>query len=230
MTDEYSSAINSSSSVVLDFSAEAAHGLIALADRLALLLAEAGAPTCIEIKDNWARLTVLADEGQVDIAIMEPEVPGLGVEALPMRFGLAMSFGVPSGEAVLEKPDTFFYVPADFTVDQLFSLSRGHLSPAQFTDLLNFSVRHSMSVPREKFPSAILLMIRDRTELHYAGEHKFELWTQSRGGIKLTELKPTSNPHEAAAQALEIGFAPTIYRCQSGNFIAFKTTSGGVYL
>lgn len=206
------------------------NGLIDLATRIASGLAEIGLLVRVDLHGDWVMLTLLTDKGDITFALMEPEVYGLSNEALPMRVGVSLSFGVPDGNNLTDKPDTFFYLPASFTVDQLLALCRGQFSPEQFTELLNMSVRHAMSSPREKFPSSILLMIAERTSLRDAGGMHFELWTQSRGGVDIQCLRPTNNPHIAAAEARSLGFHPTIYRCQSGSFISFTETDGGVFL
>ncbi|MBM5458898.1 hypothetical protein H8F21_15130 [Pseudomonas sp. P66] len=213
-----------------DLLAGGSKGLLALADQFAIGLTDAGLPASSELQGDWVKMTIVTNEGPVSFAIMEPEVPGLAKSALPLRLGVRLAFGIPSGEELLDKPDTFFYVPASFTIDQLLALCCGAFSPDQFTHLLNFSVRHSMSAPRKRFPSSILLMIADRTQLHTVGNKRFELWTQSRGVIDIIELKASSNPHVAAAEAKELGFHPTVYRCQSGAFITFKSTDGGPFL
>lgn len=210
--------------------ATATAGLRLLAECFALGLTDFGAPTSVDVRGEWALLSTRIEGNCMSFAVMEPEFPGLAEGAVPLQFGLPMAFGLPSGDMILEKPDTFFYLPADFSIDHLFSLCRGHFSPVQFTELLNFSVRHAMSVPRNKFPKSILLMIRNRTELHDAGDKRFELWTQSVGSVRVIELKPTNNPHAAAAEANELGFSPTIYRCSSGRFVSFKSTDGTVFL
>lgn len=201
-----------------------------LADRCAAGLADSGLPCHVDIFDDWVKLTVRTDDGLLRFGLMEPEVSGLSPSGLPLRIGVELAFNVPSGEPLRSKPDVFFCLPSDFSIDQLIALGRGSFSPAQFTELLNFSVRHAMSAPRSRFPTSILLMISERNRLHTAGDKRFELWTQSRGKIDIVRLKPTSNPHEAAGEAQELGFYPTIYRCQSGVFVAFKATEGGVFL
>lgn len=205
-------------------------GLIDLATRFASCLAEIGLPTSIDLQGDWVKLTVLTDQGDIYFGLMEPEMSGLSSLALPMRVGVSLSFGVPDGDDLTVKPDTFFYLPSSFTVDQLLALGRGQFSPEQFTELLNQSVRHAMSAPRDNFPRAILLMIAERTSLRDTGLRHFELWTQSRGGVDIQHLRPTNNPHIAAEEARTLGFQPTIYRCQSGSFISFTTTDGGVFL
>jgi hypothetical protein len=206
------------------------NSLIDLATRFASGLAEIGLPTSFDLQDDWVKLTLLTGQGDISFALMEPEVCGLSNEALPMRGGVSLSFGVPDGNDLTDKPDTFFYLPSSFTVDQLLALGRGQFSPEQFTELLNMSVRHAMSSPRDKFPRSILLMIAERTSLRDTGVRHFELWTQSRGGVEIQHLRPTNNPHIAAAEARSLGFHPTIYRCQSGSFISFTETDGGVFL
>ncbi|HDS0957095.1 hypothetical protein [Pseudomonas putida] len=222
--------IPANSPLVCGLLAGASDGLISLSERLVTGFSHAGLPASFQLHGDWAQISVSAAEGPVSFAIMEQEVPGLSSGALPLRLGVSLAFGIPSGEALLHKPDTFFYLPASFSVDQLVALCRGTFSPRQFTDLLNFSVRHSMSAPRDRFPASILLMIADRTQVHTVGDKRFELWTQSRGVIDIVQLKVTSNPHEAAAEAMEMGYDPTIYRCQSGAFVPFKTTDGGPFL
>lgn len=205
-------------------------GLIDLATRIASGLAEVGLPTSFDLQGDWVKLTLLTDQGGITFALMEPEVCGLSNEALPMRVGVSLSFGIPDGNELTDKPDTMFYLPASFTVDQLLALGRGQFSPLQFTELLNMSVRHAMSSPRDKFPRSILLMIAERTSLRDTGVRYFELWTQSRVGVDIQQLRPTNNPHIAAAEARTLGFQPTIYRCQSGSFISFTETDAGVFL
>lgn len=201
-----------------------------LAGRFAAGLADFGLPCHVDIFDDWVKLTVGTDDGLLDFGLMGPEVSGLSPGGLPLRIGVELAFNVPSGEPLRSKPDVFFYLPTDFSIDELIALGRGSFSPAQFTELLNFSVRHAMSAPRSRFPTAILLMISARLSLHTAGDKRFELWTQSRGKIDIVRLKRTSNPHEAAGEAQELGFNPTVYRCQSGVFVAFKATEVGMFL
>lgn len=208
----------------------ASHDFLEIADLLCQFLADRAEHTSIEFFEDWAKLTAVSDGVAFDIAFMEPELPALANEALPMRFGLDLAYGLPSGKVIYEKPDTFFYLPSNFTVSQLFALAQGQFSPGEFTALLNFSVRHAMSVPRDRFPSSILLLIRDRSSRLHAGDRRFELWTQKKSGVEVIELCPTNNPHEAARESLTKGYRPTIYRCQSGRFIAFKATEGGVFL
>ncbi|SBW84308.1 hypothetical protein PVE_R2G0279 [Pseudomonas veronii 1YdBTEX2] len=205
-------------------------GLIDLARRFACGLADIGLPASFALQGDWAKLTVLTEQGAIAFALMEPEISGLSREGLPIRVGVSLSFGVPDGNDLTDKPETFFYLPASFTVDQLLALGRGQFSPKQFTELLNMSVRHAMSAPRDNFPRSILLMIGERTSLRDSGVMRFELWTQSRGIVDIQNLSPTNNPHIAAAEARSLGFQPTIYRCQSGKFIGFMTTDGGVFL
>lgn len=230
MTDAGQPIVATAIHVLKPLLAGSTKGLIDLANRFASGFAEIGLPTSLELEVDWVKLTLLTDQGNISFGLMEPEMRGLSNEALPMRVGVSLSFGCPDGKDVTGKPDMFFYLPASFTVDQLLALGRGQFSPKQFTELLNMSARHAMSAPRDKFPRSILLMIAERTSLHDTGVRHFELWTQTRGVVDIKRLPPTNNPHVAAAEARSLGFQPTIYRCQSGSFISFTKTDGGVFL
>jgi hypothetical protein len=184
----------------------------------------------VEFFDDWACVSLAAHDTLLSFAVIPPEEPELLNFGRAIRLGVELSFGLPSGECLNEKPDTFFYPPSGFTIGDLFDLCRGRVGPTEFTELLNASNRFAMSSVRMKFPQSILLMFVSRDEVFNAGERRFELWTQSDGKVLIHRLKNTNDPHRAALQANELGYWPTIYRCISGNFVAFKSTHAAAFL
>lgn len=193
-------------------------------------LGHLGAGWDIQIKEDWALVSILSDGKVLSLAIAEHELPGLSSEGAPVRFGLDLAFGLPSGEQITVKPEAFFYLPNNYDVYSLIELTRGEAPPSEFCSILNFSTRYAMSIARDRFPSSILLMITERTKKLETGSKWFELWSQAAGQVRIQELPLTSNPFVAAEHALDVGCTPTIYRCQSGQFVAFKSTNGGVFL
>lgn len=184
----------------------------------------------IEHFDNWVCITIAVDRRLLSFAVMAPETPELLGPGPTIRIGVDLSCGLPSGEELNDRPDTFFYPPSDFTLGNLLDLCRGRTTPGVFTDLLNASNRFAMSLARVKFPNSILVMSVSRQDRRTAGDRHFDLWTQTGGRAHVHTLHPTNNPHQAALQANEMGYWPTIYRCVSGHFVAFKSTDGGVFL
>ena len=136
---------------------------------------------------------------------------------------------MPSGEVIDEEPERYLYLPSGFKLDELLSLAQGQVTPARHMELVNFSNKHAMSVPLARFPRSALVMMGVRRSRGVANRY-FELWSQKNGTVQFDPLEPTPNPNEAAAEALELGYMPTIYRCLSGRFVCFRPTSGGVFL
>lgn len=193
-------------------------------------LSAAGYATTCEQLGGWLRVTVVACSGQLSFGLKVPEVQGLSAGALPFRIGVSLEFGHPCGAPVAEEPESFIYLPESFTVDEFLRLVAGDITVSSYTDIVNFSSRYAMSAPRERFPSSILVLIKERTDLRTAGDKFFELWTQSAGEVAFHQLARTNNPHTAAEEARAMGFLPTVYRCSSGALVPFKTTDGGVFL
>lgn len=198
---------------------------LALADELS----GCGHPASVEPMDGWARLTLSVDGRLAQCGVRLPETEGPVLGSLGIRFGFAEAFGVPSGEPVDQEPDRFLYLPTDFTVDELLALACGEVAPAHHMELVNFSNKHAMSVPRPRFPRSALVMLGVRRSLHSAHRY-FELWSQADGVVQFHSLEQTADPNEAANEALDLGYAPTIYRCMSGRFVCFRPTAGGVFI
>jgi hypothetical protein len=128
-----------------------------------------------------------------------------------------------------QEPDRFLYLPTDFTVEELLALACGEVAPAHHMELVNSSNKHAMSAPRPRFPRSALVMLGVRRSLEAADRH-FELWSQADGVVQFHSLEQTADPNEAANEALDLGYAPTIYRCMSGRFVCFRPTAGGVFI
>lgn len=201
-----------------------------IGDLVTKCLAAAGYATTCEQLGGWLRVTVLVSDGQLSFGLKAPEVRGLSAGALPFRIGVSLQFGQPCGAPVVDEPESFIYLPESFTVDEFLRLLAGDITVSGYTEILNFSSRYAMSVPRERFPSSILVLIKERTDLRSAGDKFFELWTQSTGEVAFHPLARTNNPHTAAEEARAMGFLPTVYRCSSGAFVPFKATDGGPFM
>lgn len=184
----------------------------------------------IELFDDWACISIDVAGELLSFGVMSPEVDKLPPECLPIRIGVDLAFGLPSGDLLNERPGLFFYPPSNFTIQQLAQLCQATVSPAEFTSLLNDSNRFAMAMAREQFPASILIMREARTAARVVGEKTFELWTQSGSSVCFHQLEPTNNPHKAALQANDLGYWPTIYRCISGVFVPFKSTPAGVFI
>lgn len=206
------------------------HSLQSISQALLQSFDSRGISAGVEYLEEWVCFTIEWNDNLLSFGVMLPEeeaAPSLG---LLFRVGVDLSFGLPSGEVLNDLPGIFFYPPTDFTLQQLLDLCLGEASPAEFTELLNNSNFLVLSSPQKKFPKSILVMVSTRSSVRDAGERCFELWTQSGGRVRRHSLTPTNNPHQAAIQAHDMGFWPTIYRCTSGVFVAFKTTDGGVFI
>ncbi|MGP0171030.1 hypothetical protein ACSVIJ_04030 [Pseudomonas sp. NCHU5208] len=220
--------------MVADLVPDAAPDLEIFGHMLALGLSELGLKAQMELLDGWARISLEVGLEAYQFGILEPERAGLSKDAIDLRFGFSLSFGVPDGGLLDSIPDVILSLPAVTTVGELLSIVQGKVSPGGFVALENFSARHALSVPIEKFPKSVLLAVGEaggeagwRME---ATRIRYDLWTQDGGKLQIHSLVPTNNPHEAAREANELGYWPTVYRCLSGRFVCFKSTSGGVFI
>ncbi|MDF9779138.1 hypothetical protein [Pseudomonas baetica] len=204
--------------------------LSSIADALCRGFRSCGLQAGIEHIDDWACISINVAGELLSFGVMSPEAYELPPACLPIRIGVDLAFGLPSGDLLNERPGLFFYPPSNFTIQQLVQLCQATVSPAEFTTLLNGSNRFAMAMARQRFPSSILLMREARTSARVVGEKTFELWTQSGGSVCFHPLEPTNNPHQAALQANDLGYWPTIYRCISGVFVPFKATPAGVFI
>lgn len=197
---------------------------------LAQSLTSLGLSAVTTDRGDWISLSLAHGTNLVEVGVFDPEEPPLlHGNALPVRFALELEYGLPSGLPFSEPPDLFFTLPGDCSLSDFLRLCQGLWSPKEFSELLNNSARHAMSVPR-KLPSSVLIMISDRTKKKESGERWFELWTQSGSEVSTHILTRTNNPHLASQEAAALGFGrPTVYRCQSGRFVAFATTPGGAF-
>ncbi|MGF6282008.1 hypothetical protein ABH908_000505 [Pseudomonas frederiksbergensis] len=207
-----------------------ASSLSSIADSLRRGFRAVGIQAGVEYLDDWACITIDIDGELMGFGVTMPEPFDLPPECLPVRLGVDMAFGLPSGDLINERPGLFFYPPSSFTIQHLVLLCKAAVSPAEFTSLLNDSNRFAMAMARERFPRSILIMREARIAARIVGDRTFELWTQSAGSVRFHPLAPTNNPHHAALQANDLGYQPTIYRCTSGVFVPFKQTPAGVFI
>lgn len=178
---------------------------------------------------DWISVSLAVGSNLVEVCVVDPEVTHHPGNVMPVRFALDLEYGLPSGLPFSRPPDLFFSLPGDCSLSDFLRLCQGQWSPLEFSELLNVSARHAMSVPR-KLPSSVLIMISERSKKTESGERWFELWTQSGSEVSTHILTRTNNPHLAAQEAAQLGFGrPTVYRCHSGRFIAFATTPGGAF-
>lgn len=204
--------------------------LSSIADSLRRGFRSVGIQAGVEYINDWACITIDVDGELMGFGVTIPEAYELPPGCLPIRLGVDLAFGLPSGDLLNERPGLFFYPPSNFTIQNLVLLCKAAVSPAEFTTLLNDSNRFAMALARERFPKSILIMRVARTSVQFVGEKTFELWTQSAGSVLFHSLPPTNNPHQAALQANGLGYWPTIYRCVTGVFVPFKPTPGGVFI
>jgi hypothetical protein len=204
--------------------------LSSIADSLRRGFRSIGIQASVDYMDDWACVTIDVDGELMGFGVTMPETYELPSECLPIRLGVDLAFGLPSGDLLNERPGLFFYPPSNFTIQHLVLLCKAAVLPAEFSALLNDSNRFAMAMARERFPKSILIMKEARIAARIVGERTFELWTQSGGSVCFHPLAPTNNPHLAALQANELGYWPTIYRCTSGVFVPFKQTPAGVFI
>lgn len=153
-----------------------------------------------------------------------------------LAVGVLREFGYPIKSLIEPHSEIeWFNVPDGFATGDLELLAMGNLPFDRFHEMVNLTAILAMQKPIERFPRACLIMVlRDAKALKRGipqrPEHTFVLWTQRNGLASIQDLPLTDNPHIAADHARELGFEPTIYRCTSGQMVAFKATHGGPFL
>ena len=216
--------------LVADLIPDAAPDLEIFGHMLALGLSDLGFLAQMELMDSWARINLSVGLMRCQFGILEPERIGLSTDALDLRFGFSLSYGLPDGGILQREPDVLLSLPAATTVGELLDIAQGKVSAELFIALQNYSARHALSSPIAKFPKCALVAVGEAGRPMEATNIRYELWTQDGGKVQFHTLSPTNNPHMAAEEANELGYWPTVYRCLSGRFICFKTTPGGVFV
>ncbi|HBO6306043.1 TPA: hypothetical protein L4741_005631 [Pseudomonas aeruginosa] len=160
---------------------------------------------------------------------LERTQPGMAV--FPLQVGAKFMACKPSATPAAECEVTFVYLPPTTTINELVEYAFGDLTYQQVESIQNFSAEYAMSGPIERFPRAALVMLMSsNTAADKPGKVYFKLWHQAEGKAELIELEPTVSPFKAAEQARDLGYSPTIYRCHSGCYVAFLSTSGFDFL
>lgn len=216
--------------LVADLIPNAAPDLEIFGHMLALGLSALGLQAQMELMEGWGRMSLVVDGHACQFGVLEPERTGLSSRAIDLRFGFSLSFGVPDGGSLESEPDVLLSLPAALTVSELIALARGKVSPESFVAMQNYSSRLALLAPIAKFPSSVLVAVGEVGGIREAVKVRYELWTQDDGVPRFHTLAPTNNPHEAAEEANELGYWPTVYRCLSGRFVCFKQTNGGVFI
>ncbi|SED33839.1 hypothetical protein SAMN05216178_6843 [Pseudomonas saponiphila] len=207
------------------------------ADEVVELAVAGGWPECVD-----SIRSVHSGDSRESYAIVSFNIDGrTGVVGLRhgvngIEVGCKLAFGYPAaGQNDLDGDIQWYAIPDTYSLVDLQQIALGTITFEAFHELTNHSALRDMREPRARFPSSCLIMLAGapsplRKGLPQPPEHYFALWTQVNGRVAITELPRTSSPFKAAESALELGFAPTIYRCTSGAMVAFKTTPGGVFL
>ena len=207
------------------------------ADEVVELAVAGGWPECVDslraghsgdLGDSYAIVSFNIDGSTGSVGLRN------GVNGIEV--GCKLAFGYPAaGQNDLDGDIQWYAIPDTYSLGDLQQIALGTIPFEVFHELTNHSALRDMREPRARFPSSCLIMLAGapsplRKGLPQPPEHYFVLWSQINGIVSIDELPRTSNPFSAAMFARELGFSPTIYRCTSGAMVAFKTTSGGVFL
>jgi hypothetical protein len=208
-------------------------GFLQVVQGIQVLLNYAGVVvTEVEQLEVFEVMLSLEREGMATSLWLRPLVriqPGVAV--FPLQVGAKFMACKPSASPAAECEVTFVYLPPTTTINELVEYAFGDLTYPQVEAIQNFSAEYAMSGPIERFPRAALVMLMSsNTAADKPGKVYFKLWHQAEGKAELIELEPTDSPFKAAEQARDLGYSPTIYRCHSGCYVAFLSTSGFDFL
>lgn len=190
---------------------------------LARSLSAAGFPASVVGKVyQWDRLVVETDLGDLTLFSRNLQSPFTGESLYPCEIGLPRGLEWFNLDDTAE-PDSVVFFPAGADAMTIIGQVLGLLGPERNSILNESAIRH-MEALDGKFPSSALIMLKHGEAQQYA--KYFMLWQQLRKGqYAWHPLAHSHSPFDAAREAYEVhGCQPTVYRCHSGNFIAFRQT------
>ncbi len=196
---------------------------------LAESLSAAGYPTTVAGKAfNWDRLVVETDLGDLTIFARPLQQPFTGPSLYPCEIGLPRGLNWFNLDETAE-PDQVVYFPAGADALKMLAQILGLLGPDRNSILNESAIRH-MEALNGGFPSSALVMLKQGEDQHF--ERYFQLWQQQgNGACTWHPLAKSHDPFDAAREAAEVyGCNPTVYRCHSGMFIAFRQTIATPFL
>lgn len=190
---------------------------------LADSLCAAGFPTAVVgTVYQWDRLVVETDLGDLTLFSRNLQRPFTGESLYPCEVGLPRGLDWFNLDDTAE-PDSVIFFPAGADALTIIGKVLGLLGPDRNSILNDSALRH-MEALNGGFPSSALVMLKHGEDQLYA--KYFMLWRQlGAGRYAWHTLSQSHSPFDAAREAYEVhGCSPTVYRCHSGNFIAFRPT------
>lgn len=185
----------------------------------------------LAVAPDELELTLERDAQPAKLWLKDLERKDSALPALSVMVGAKFMACKPSASPHEDCEVNFFYSPDCTSVQDLVDIAYGEITYKRIESIQNFSAEFAMSGPIARFPNcALIMLMKNPWSSDRRGNTFFKLWYQQGDVASIVDLEETSNPFEAAKQAIELGYSPTVYRCHSGIFINFKNTSGVPFL